>query len=174
MLTIQNLKSPVTIPGYVAALYEQAFPPEERRNLTAQQELLNNGALRLAILENNDVFAGFVFYWELTDFMFIEHFAISPEQRGSGIGSGVIRLLEQEHPHMVLEVEPPHSDDAIRRIRFYEGLGFKTYAFPYLQPPYQAGGTPLPMLLMQKGMPPEEHTFTKINSEIYLEVYGCL
>lgn len=172
MLTIRNLISPVTIPDNVAALYEEAFPPEERRNLPAQQLLLDNGALRLVLLENDGTYAGFVFYWQLTDFVFIEHFAISPGMRGSGIGSGVMRLMEQEHPQMVLEVEPPHSADAIRRIRFYEGLGFKAYPFPYLQPPYQAGGAPLSMLLMQKGMPPEEHTFTKINSEIYLEVYG--
>lgn len=172
MLTIRNLISPVTIPDNVAELYEQAFPPEERRNLPAQQLLLDNGALRLALLENDGNYAGFVFYWQLTDFVFIEHFAISPGLRGGGIGSGVMRLIEEQHGRLVLEVEPPHSADAIRRIRFYEGLGFTAYPFPYLQPPYQAGGAPLPMLLMQKGMPPEEHTFTKINSEIYLEVYG--
>ncbi|PWV48375.1 GNAT family N-acetyltransferase [Chitinophaga sp. S165] len=173
MLTIRNLISPVTIPDNVAALYEQAFPHEERRNLPAQQLLLNNGALRLALLENDEVYAGFVFYWQLTDFVFVEHFAIALEMRGSGIGSRVMRLMEQKYPRIVLEVEPPHSDDAVRRIRFYEGLGFKAYAYPYLQPPYQVGGAPLNMLLMQKGMSPEEHTFTKINSEIYLEVYGC-
>jgi ribosomal protein S18 acetylase RimI-like enzyme len=173
MLMIRNLIPPVTIPGDVAELYVQAFPPEERRNLPAQQVLLNNGALRLALLEDGGVYAGFVFYWQLTDFVFIEHFAIAPGLRGSGIGSGVMRLMERAHPCIVLEVEPPHSDDAVRRIRFYEGLGFKAYAYPYLQPPYQAGGAPLNMLLMQKGMSPGEHTFTKINSEIYLEVYGC-
>lgn len=170
MLTIKKLTN---IPENVAELYEQAFPPEERRNLSAQQVLLNNGALQLALLENEGVYAGFVFYWQLTDFVFIEHFAISPALRGGGIGSEVMRLMEQEHPEIVLEVEPPHSGDAVRRIRFYEGLGFKAYAYPYLQPPYQVGGTPLTMLLMQKGMSPEEHTFTKINNEIYLEVYGC-
>lgn len=173
MLTIRNLISPVTIPDNVAELYEQAFPHEERRNLPAQQLLLNNGALRLALLESDGGYAGFVFYWQLTDFVFIEHFAISPELRGSGIGSSVIRLMEQAYPRIVLEVEPPHSEDAARRIKFYEGLGFKAYAHPYLQPSYHAGGSPLKMLLMQKGMSPEEHTFTKINSEIYLEVYGC-
>jgi ribosomal protein S18 acetylase RimI-like enzyme len=173
MLTIRNLISPVTIPENVAELYEQAFPHEERRNLPAQQLLLNNGALRLALLENDGVYAGFVFYWQLTDFVFIEHFAISPGLRSSGIGSEVMQLMQQEHPRIVLEVEPPHADDSVRRIRFYERLGFKAYAYPYLQPPYLAGGTPLNMLLMQKGMSPEEHTFTKINSEIYLEVYGC-
>lgn len=173
MLSIRHLISPVTIPDQVIQLYEQAFPVEERRNLSAQQTLLNSGALRLALLEKDGLFAGFVFYWQLTDFAFIEHFAVSADQRGAGIGSGVMRLMEQEYPCIVLEVEPPHTIDAQRRIRFYEGLGFTAYTFSYLQPPYQAGGQPLPMLLMQKGMPPEEHTFSKISTEIYLEVYGC-
>ncbi|MBW8687938.1 GNAT family N-acetyltransferase [Chitinophaga rhizophila] len=173
MLAIKNLISPVTIPDQVARLYEEAFPAEERRMLPAQQMLLNNGALRLSLLEKEGMYAGFVFYWELTDFIFIEHFAISPEQRGSGIGSAVMQLLEKTYPKIVLEVEPPHSIDARRRIRFYEGLGFTVYKSSYLQPSYQAGGAPLPMLLMQKGMPPEEHTFTKISNEIYMEVYGC-
>jgi ribosomal protein S18 acetylase RimI-like enzyme len=173
MLSIQHLISPVIIPAAVVTLYEAAFPPQERRNLTAQQALLDSGALRLGILENDRVFAGFVFYWQLTDFVFIEHFAIAMELRGGGIGSGVMKLMEEQHPRLVLEVEPPHTVDARRRIRFYEGLGFSAYSFTYLQPPYQAGGAPLPMLLMQKGMSPEEHTFSKISAEIYLEVYGC-
>jgi ribosomal protein S18 acetylase RimI-like enzyme len=173
MLSIRNLLSPVIIPDQVAQLYEQAFPVEERRNLPAQQTLLNNGALRLALLEKDHVFAGFIFYWQLTDFVFIEHFAVGTEQRGTGIGSRVMRLMEQIHGKIVLEVEPPDTVDAQRRIKFYEGLGFKAYNDTYLQPPYRVGGQPLPMLLMQKGMPPEEHTFTKISTEIYLEVYGC-
>jgi len=173
MLSIQNLQSPVTIPLHVTSLYEASFPPEERRNLTAQQALMNNGALRLGVLDNDGIYAGFIFYWELTSFTFIEHFAIVPALRGSGIGSAVMRLIGQQHPRMVLEVEPPHTLNAQRRIHFYEASGFRAYDFSYLQPPYQIGASPVPMLLMQKGMPPEEHTFLTISAEIYLEVYGC-
>jgi len=173
MLSIQILTSPAIIPAHVITLYERSFPPEERRNLTAQPALMNDGALRLGLFDNDVTYAGFIFYWQLSDFAFIEHFAIVPELRGSGIGSAVMRLMEQQHPKIVLEVEPPHDLNAQRRIRFYEGLGFAAYAFPYLQPPYQIGAGPVPMLLMQKGMSPEEHTFSTVSAEIYLEVYGC-
>lgn len=156
----------------VAQLYELAFPVEERRNLSAQQLLLDNGALQLQVIEKNGVFAGFVFCWLLTEFIFIEHFAIAENQRGAGVGSRVMTLLMAQYRQIVLEVEPPQSKDAQRRIAFYEGLGFSPYPWPYRQPPYRAGGTPLTMWLMQKGMPPEEHTFFKITSEIYREVYG--
>ena len=169
MISIHTLSA---IPAEVAQLYELSFPAEERRNLSAQQLLLEEGALQLQVVEKNGVFAGFVFCWLLTDFVFIEHFAIAESQRGSGIGSRVMTLLMALYPRIVLEVEPPHSIDAARRIKFYEGLGFSAYSYTYRQPSYLAGGVPLTMWLMQKGMSPEEHTFLKITSEIYREVYG--
>jgi ribosomal protein S18 acetylase RimI-like enzyme len=160
------------IPAEVIQLYQLSFPIEERRNLSAQHLLLKEGALQLYIIKKNEVFAGFIFCWLLTDFIFIEHFAIAEEQRGGGIGSEVMKLLMSQYPQMILEVELPHSPDAERRIQFYEGLGFRAYPYTYRQPSYLAGGEPLPMWLMQKGMPPEEHTFSTITSEIYREVYG--
>lgn len=167
MLSISNI-----ISAEVAELYESSFPIEERRNLSAQQELLKCGALQLFIIEKEKQFAGFVFCWLLTDFIFIEHFAVAAQQRGNGIGSQVMGLLSLRYPQIVLEVEPPFTKDAERRIRFYEGLGFKAWEYEYLQPAYHAGSGPLSMLLMQKGMSPEKHTFQNITSEIYREVYG--
>lgn len=169
-----SLHTETGIPDHVAHLYELSFPPEERRLLPAQQCLLDKGALCLSTITKAGTFAGFIFYWQLTDFIFIEHFAIEPGQRGGGIGRNVIRLLEEQHPYIVLEVEPPQTADAIRRIHFYEQLGFTAYPYTYLQPPYLAGGEALPMWLMQKGMSPEEHTFSKIRTEIYCEAYGLM
>jgi len=169
MITISTLQ---VIPSEVVLLYELSFPIEERRNLSAQQELLNAGTLQLQIIKSDDVFAGFIFCWLLTDFIFIEHFAIDTSQRGGGIGRKVITLLQAQYPRIVLEVEPPHSIDAGRRIRFYESLGFQSYPYMYRQPSYLAGGAPLEMLLMQTGMSAGEDTFSGISNEIYREVYG--
>jgi ribosomal protein S18 acetylase RimI-like enzyme len=169
MITISPLQH---ISSEVSLLYEQAFPIEERRNLPAQQALLDAGALQLQIISRDGLFAGFVFCWLLTDFTFIEHFAIAASQRGSGIGTEVMSLLLATYARIVLEVEPPFSPDAERRIRFYESLGFQSYPDLYRQPSYLAGGAPLEMLLMQAGMPPDGHTFSLISAEIYREVYG--
>ncbi|SFD14564.1 Acetyltransferase (GNAT) family protein [Chitinophaga sp. CF118] len=169
MITLNLLQA---IPAEVEQLYELSFPVKERRNLSAQQELLKEGVLQLQIVQYNGEFAGFVFCWLLTGFIFIEHFAIVEGQRGGGIGSKVMSLLLAQYQQIVLEVEPPHSVDAERRIKFYEGLGFTAWPYSYRQPSYHAGGEPLVMWLMQKGMPQEEHAFSKITSEIYLTVYG--
>lgn len=156
----------------VIALYEAAFPEEERRPLAAQQRLLKEGALQLMEVMEAGRFAGFVFCWVLTDFTFIEHFAIDLSKRGQGTGTKVITLLSERYGRLVLETELPHTIDAQRRIRFYEALGFGAFSTPYLQPPYRAGAAPLALILMQKGMSLEEHTFTKVSNEIYREVYG--
>ena len=166
------LRRSSNIPLIVSELYEAAFPPEERRPLPAQEKLLQDGALQLLLIELEGNIVGFVFCWELTDFTFIEHFALAEKSRGHGTGSKIMNLLSERYSRIVLELEPPLTTDAIRRIRFYEALGFSAYPSLYLQPPYREGWEPLEMLLMQKGMSPEEHTFKQISSEIYREVYG--
>jgi ribosomal protein S18 acetylase RimI-like enzyme len=169
MLSFQYTK---IISPEVIALYEAAFPEEERRPLPAQQRLLVEGALQLLKVMEGVRFVGFVFCWELTDFTFIEHFAIDPAMRGQGTGTKVITLLFERFGRLVLETELPHTLDAQRRIRFYEALGFGAFSTPYLQPPYREGWEPLQLILMQKGMFLEEHTFSKVSNEIYREVYG--
>lgn len=156
----------------VIGLYEAAFPEAERRPLPAQQRLLEEGALQLLEVVEGGHLVGFVFCWALTDFTFIEHFAIDPVKRGQGTGTRVITLLFERYGRLVLETELPHTTDARRRIRFYEALGFGAFPALYLQPPYRAGWEPLQLVLMQKGMSLEEHTFTKVSNEIYREVYG--
>ena len=130
----------------VIALYEAAFPEEERRPLPAQQRLLEEGALQLLEVMEGGRFVGFVFCWALTDFTFIEHFAIDPVKRGQGTGTKVIVLLFERYGRLVLETELPHTVNAQRRIRFYEALGFGAFSTPYLQPPYRVGWDPLPLI----------------------------
>jgi ribosomal protein S18 acetylase RimI-like enzyme len=167
-----SIRSTKVISPLVIELYEAAFPAEERRPLPAQHRLLQEGALCLLEVEKDGRFAGFVFCWQLTDFTFVEHFAIDPVMRGKGSGSKVMTLLFERYGRLVLETEPPHTVDAQRRIRFYEALGFGAFTSLYLQPPYREGWDPLEMILMQKGMSLSEHTFSKISSEIYRDVYG--
>jgi len=162
------------IPEPVKALFMASFPPEERRSWDLQKELVGKGRLRLLLLSREEQFAGFVFYWALTHFDFIEYFAVEPAMRGSGTGSQVMKLLMASGKNIVLEVEPPHNEDSRRRIQFYERLGFMAFPYIYKQPPYPPYQEPLDMWLMQKGMPHEEHTFQQISTEIYKEVYGMV
>lgn len=65
--------------------------------------------------------------------MLLQYFAITPEGRGSGLGSAFLQLLHAEYPEKtwVLEVEDPDAardmeDRATRekRVRFYQKQGY--------------------------------------------------
>lgn len=71
-----------------------AFPPEEYRELKDLREYTN----RIGSFHNNIIFddntpVGFITYWDFDHFYYVEHFAINPTLRNSGIWQKGIRLL---------------------------------------------------------------------------------
>lgn len=82
-----------------------------------------------------------------------------------------MQQLEIQFGKMVLEVEPPVTEQAIRRIKFYERLGYQTFPDAYYQPAYHEGYPPLELRLMQKGLTPGE-TFLSIKNQLYKYVYN--
>lgn len=155
----------------VRELYEEAFPYEERRDWPVVLSLMETGKLRLLHLTKDGQFAGFVFYWPLPDFTFIEYFAVHAAARGGGIGTYIMEELEKMFGRLVLEVEPPLTEQARRRIVFYERLGYKMFDEPYFQPPHHEGYPQLELRLMQKGSTHGE-TFQTIKNQIYHYVYN--
>ena len=134
----------------IRVLYESCFPQAERREWEQVLTLLRtSGSMEIHELRVNEQFTGFLIGWQLPDFYFIEHFAIQPQFRGQQYGGTVISILQSKHPCIVLECEPPSDDYSIRRISFYEKLGFAQFPFPYFQPAYRTGEAPLAMLLMR-------------------------
>lgn len=167
-----KLVSTKTAPEEVYTLYEAAFPVVERRPWPEQLALVEQGKLHLSLLIQSEEFAGFVFFWPLHNFHFIEHFAVSPALRGSGIGTAVMNVLSDSFSRILLEVEPPETGaDAERRIRFYERNGFTALPFSWQQPSYHPGGEPLHLILMQKGMDNSAETFARIRYELFEKVY---
>ncbi|MBO9730402.1 MAG: GNAT family N-acetyltransferase [Chitinophaga sp.] len=152
-------------------LYEEAFPKEERRPWPQQLSLIAAGKIRILRISKGDLFAGFVFYWHLPLFNFIEHFAIHADARGGGAGTQVMQLLEKQLGTIILEVEPPITEQAIRRIAFYERLGYQTFPDAYEQPPYYPEFPPLALRIMHKGFPPGEANFAVVKDQLYQYVY---
>lgn len=170
MLTLQ----PVTEAApYVRELFEASFPHAERRDWEPQLQLLADGHLKLSLLLSDGGFIGFLFYWPLNGYTYIEHFAILPNVRGGGIGSRVMALFCETFHSLVLEVELPDTPDAERRIRFYSRAGFQVFPYPYQQPPYRQGEQPIDMMLMYKNMGDGQEVFKRIRSELHTRVYVC-
>lgn len=139
-------------------LYADAFPPEERRpyaGAIAFGEFANAKRSKFNVLAAMDdgKFVGFMSYWNFDSYTYIEHFAVSPELRGRNIGRAMMEhVFRTVNNNVLIEVELPETEIARRRIGFYERLGFLPHPeIEYIQPPYSAGLTPLPLMLMTHG-----------------------
>lgn len=159
------------------ALYVDAFPPEERRDVRSWKNLIANDgtvfrALRIVRPEQN--FLGFLTYWDLEKFFYVEHFAVSVSARGGGIGGLALDLLlaTAGHKPFVLEVEPPATEEARRRIAFYERHGFKLSSLPYRQPPYDPTKKKgLPLNLMTTDLAFLNAHADEVRQTLYREIY---
>lgn len=137
----------------VKPLYLEAFPAEERRLWTDLNELINDrqSAYNIYVIKCNGVFSGFLSWWNLGSFVYVEHFAVSAEKRGAGIGGQVLKLfIRKVGVPVVLEAELPQCGElAVRRIGFYKRNGFRECCdVDYVQPPYAPGLPSVPLRLM--------------------------
>lgn len=134
----------------VFSLMKQAFPPTERRTEDGQRALLDRSGYSYRILrEENGSFLGFLAVWDLGEFRFVEHFAVNEAARGKGIGGKALQMwMEEKSTPVVLEVEPPETELARRRIGFYQRVGLFLNDFPYTQPSMQQGQPPIPLKIM--------------------------
>ncbi len=133
----------------VRKIYEQSFPPNERRAFEKVINLLADKRFYLfAVTFENEV-VGMLSKWDFSTFVYIEHFAVSEEFRGNGLGSHVLqKVIRDESRQIVLEVELPEDEFSLKRIKFYKQLGFSICSESYIQPPYDKYKEAVPMLIM--------------------------
>lgn len=65
----------------VYSLYESSFPEEERRTLNQLEECFKSSNYRMEAYSLSGVFVGFVEYWILDSFIYIEHLSVCPEYK---------------------------------------------------------------------------------------------
>jgi len=155
-------------------LLEQSFPKEERRDRKGQRALFSLPLYRIEaeIGEEYGSLLGFFALWQLPQFLFVEHFAVAEEMRGKGLGSQMLRELEEKTDLPIcLEVEPPQTPLAKRRIAFYERAGFSLNPYPYTQPSLGKGRAPIPLFLMSYPAPLSEEEFFSVRDTLYETVY---
>ncbi|MDQ6812143.1 MAG: GNAT family N-acetyltransferase [Bacteroidota bacterium] len=139
----------VKLAGEIKLLYERSFPLRERRTWEELVRLLEEPAMSLKAIANEQQFIGLVVYWQFEEWLYLEHFAIVPELRGQQFGRKVIEcLLQESFGKLILETEPSESQDSVRRIAFYEKCGLNIIPYPYQQPPYRREELSFPMLLI--------------------------
>lgn len=162
---------------FIKALYEDAFPPHERRDWAALLQLVPDARdMHLDLVYTTDENIGLITWWEIDGCYFIEHFAVDSSLRGQNYGARVLdHYKEQLLGTIILEVEYPEDSFSIRRIAFYERLGYHILSLPYRQPAYDDPKKSFPFLLMSNRMLSDQEASPlaeKIKNKVYLTPVG--
>ena len=148
-----------------------AFPYEERRDYSDQKECLENKYFKFFEIYDYDLAVGFTALWVFENFVFIEHIAIDEDKRGGGYGSKAIELIKEKYNKpLILEAEAPVTEQQIKRIKFYNRLGFNVNSFNYTQPSYH-GGEGVPLLILSYPNKLTDEEFDEFLRETRREVY---
>lgn len=170
-LTKINTKSPDY--QFVETLMHTAFPSDERREDSSQRYNVDcNEKMCCLLIKDGDVNVGFFTIWALSGISYVEHFAIDANLRQRGYGTKALSALSTltSASSLILEVELPSTEEAIKRIAFYEKNGFKLSSRPYIQPPYSSDKQSVPMALMTYGAVDANEIETAV-ADMYKHVY---
>lgn len=153
-------------------LLEQDFCLEERRSKIDQIRALENSNFYSDFIYEKKQLVGYICYWKLNDFIFIEHFSILKDLRGKGIGGTFFKqFLDSFNKLIVFEVERGVNNIAQRRIAFYEKIGVTLNNYDYYQPSYHKSGDAIPMFLMSYNRGISKKEFNNIVDKLNKEVY---
>lgn len=132
------------------ALYTEAFPPEERRDISQLERLLlQRPAMFFNAVECDGLLSGLFVYWNFGDFWYLEHLAVYPDMRNKKIGQQILDFAcENLSGIRLLEVEPAEEEMAIRRVNYYQRNGYKILSKEYVQPSYDGVNSPVPLWIM--------------------------
>lgn len=155
----------------VFEIMREAFPVDERRTFDEQKNVLKNPLFDTLVYMDDGVIKGFITVYSFDGFCFIEHFAVASEYRNEGLGAKILQELLACGRKTCLEVELPKTEQAKRRIAFYERNGFYLNEYPYIQPPISQNTLPLPLLIMTSERKIDQREFLSIKNILYRNVY---
>lgn len=91
----------------VKALYQDAFPKEERKPYQVMEEKQREGKMEIwAIVKEEKLeFCGLAITILYKDLVLLDYFAICSEKRGTGIGSEVLAMLKEKYADRCLFLE---------------------------------------------------------------------
>ena len=150
-------------------LMKKSFPPAEYRPYEKQLALLENSNYKITVQKENGNIIAFIAVWSLCGFDFVEHFAVTPDKRGGGIGSAFLKeYLSNNKNAVILEVEDKDDDISKRRIGFYTRLGFALSDVTYIQPTLSGNNDIIPLRLMHYNY---KDSLNQAEKEIFKRIY---
>lgn len=130
------------------ALYESAFPEEERRDAAEQKRVMGKEDYHFDLIMEGDECLGVMLYWETERFLYLEHFTTYPAVRGKGLGAAALGLLKAKGKTVLLEIEDPVDEMTCRRFGFYQRNGFVMTPHYHIQAKYHLGDEDLMLKIL--------------------------
>lgn len=154
------------------AILTDSFPPDELRSREEHEALLDRPDYVVFAHYDQGKMIAFLTVWEMGEWAFVEHFAVSPSHRNHGLGATLLRQLQVMcNKPLCLEAELPETELAQRRLAFYERNGFFINRFPYMQPALESHKQPVPLYLLTTENPLDAQEFETVKNRIYNIVY---
>lgn len=148
-------------------LYGVSFPIFEQRTVDQQQRAFCTPSYQLRAFVEDGVFVGFIASWDLSECIYIEHFAISAELRGAGYGSAVLRdFVSEASKTVVLEIDPIVDQISESRLKFYTKCGFVADRHSHTHPAYRVGYAAHPLVVLCAGRELTDLQYATFNREL--------
>ncbi|MBQ8390458.1 MAG: GNAT family N-acetyltransferase [Oscillibacter sp.] len=146
--------------------YGVSFPLHEQRERDSQRAIMGHPEYHFDLILEGEALLGCLLYWEIGEFIYVEHFFILPEKRNGGCGAQALELLAGKGKCVILEIDPVVDEISRRRKGFYERCGFVENPYPHVHPPYHAGNKGHSLVVMSC---PEE-----LSEELYQKFFHHL
>ena len=135
-------------------LYRASFPDFEQRSTAQQAFAFDDDQYCLLAFEKAGKFVGFISYWQLSECLYIEHFAVVQHLRGKGYGTQILNsFVKRASLPVVLEIDPVVDEKSLRRLNFYQKCRFYKNTFAHTHPPYMPNHEPHPLIVMSSHRP---------------------
>ncbi|UKB84509.1 GNAT family N-acetyltransferase [Chryseobacterium sp. MEBOG06] len=149
--------------------YTTTFPVDEQRDRKQFTALFSNPKVRFMSVVHESEAVGYLILWELSSFVFVEHFEVFEAFRSKKLGSHIMGYLLENYPQIILEIEPAElNEDAARRYSFYLRNNFSLIDTTYVQPSYGEGKRSLNLWLLANYSP---ENIEEIKNELCDTVY---
>ncbi len=119
-------------------IYTASFPLFEQRTEEQQEQAFQSPNYHLVAYLKDNLFIGFISYWDFSTYVYIEHFAIHENFRGQGYGGLLLEDFNKRlNKIILLEIDPITDETSSKRLKFYKKCGFFENHYNHFHPPYR-------------------------------------
>lgn len=173
-MNITNIKS-ASAPLFASAweIYQYSFPASERRRPEAQRKALEEQPeCSMDIYTRDDdphKVIGFMLHWDFGHSVYLEHFAVSRNERNNGAGGRMLDSFIERNAskRIILDIDMPVDDISKRRLGFYQRHGLvdnptRKHIHPNLSDPCAES---FELLLMSYGNTLDDEEFRRFRDD---------